>query len=100
MGCYRRCGRCVEILAEHETAGLLCGGWHHRRAGQPLPAVIQGIRAALGAPTDAPDEWYRAGTVWRCAGGQVKACTVGRISCVLGHSHQKCNHIYWIRLIV
>jgi hypothetical protein len=49
-----------------------------RYTGEQLPrAVIQGIRAATGAPTDAPDEWYRAGTVWRCANGQVKACTVG-----------------------
>jgi hypothetical protein len=58
-----------------------------RYTGEQPPAALQGIRAALGAPTDAPDEWYRAGIVWRCAGGQVKACTVGRISCVLGHSH-------------
>jgi hypothetical protein len=44
---------------------------------QPPPAVIEGIHAAMGASTDAPDEWYRAGTVWRCADGQVKACFVG-----------------------
>lgn len=44
---------------------------------QPPPAVIAGIRAAFNAPADAPAEFYKDGTFWRCADGQVKACFVG-----------------------
>lgn len=44
---------------------------------QPPPAVITGIRAAFNAPADAPADFYKEGTFWRCADGQVKACIVG-----------------------
>jgi putative hemolysin len=44
---------------------------------QPPAAVIEGIRAAFDAPVDTPDDFYKNGTVWRCADGQVKACFVG-----------------------
>jgi putative hemolysin len=44
---------------------------------QPPPAVIAGIRAAFDAPADTPDDFYKNGTFWRCADGQVKACFVG-----------------------
>ena len=44
---------------------------------QPPPAVMQGLRQALDAPADTPDDFYKNGTFWRCADGQVKACFVG-----------------------
>lgn len=44
---------------------------------QPPAAVIEGIRQAFDAPADTPDDFYRNGTFWRCADGQVKACFVG-----------------------
>jgi hypothetical protein len=44
---------------------------------QPPAAVIAGLRTALDAPADAPDDFFKQGTFWRCADGQVKACMVG-----------------------
>jgi len=44
---------------------------------QPPAAVIEGIRQSLDAPADTPDDFYKSGTYWRCANGQVKACFVG-----------------------
>ncbi|MBX3016233.1 MAG: DUF333 domain-containing protein, partial [Caldilineaceae bacterium] len=44
---------------------------------QPPAAVIAGLRAALNAPADTPADLYQAGTFWRCAAGQVKACFIG-----------------------
>ncbi len=44
---------------------------------QPPVAVIKGIRQAFDAPADTPDDFYKHGTFWRCADGQVKACFVG-----------------------
>ncbi len=47
------------------------------RGEQPPAAVVTGLRAALDAPADAPDDFFQQGSVWRCADGQVKACFVG-----------------------
>lgn len=44
---------------------------------EPPAAVVAGLRAALDAPADAPDDFFKNGTFWRCADGQVKACFVG-----------------------
>jgi hypothetical protein len=47
----------------------------HRYTGPAMPAVIvRGLRAAFGAPADAP---FLEHSVWRCMGGKVYACTVG-----------------------
>ena len=44
---------------------------------EPPAAAVQGLRAAINAPADAPDDILKNGTFWRCADGQVKACFVG-----------------------
>ena len=44
---------------------------------QPPAAVIKGIRKEFEPPADASDDFYKAGTSWRCADGRVKACFVG-----------------------
>jgi hypothetical protein len=49
-----------------------------RYVGEAVPdPVVEGIRNATGASADAPTEFFRTGTYWRCMGGEVYACTVG-----------------------
>lgn len=49
-----------------------------RYVGEAVPqSVVEGIRNASGASADAPAEFFRDGTSWRCMGGEVYACTVG-----------------------
>jgi len=49
-----------------------------RYAGPAVPGPIaRGLRAAFGAPPDAPAEMFVRGTSWRCMDGQVYACNVG-----------------------
>ncbi len=40
-------------------------------------SVAGGLKAAVGAPTDAPLDDFRRGAFWRCMNGKVYACTVG-----------------------
>ena len=49
-----------------------------RYAGPAMPdAIASGLKAALGASEDAPPEWFREGSTWRCMAGNVYACTIG-----------------------
>lgn len=49
-----------------------------RYIGEAVPdVVVDGIRVATGASADAPTEFFRNGTSWRCMGGDVNACFVG-----------------------
>lgn len=49
-----------------------------RYTGEAVPdVVVEGIRNATGASADAPAEFFRDGTSWRCMDGEVYACTVG-----------------------
>lgn len=49
-----------------------------RYSGPKVPnGIVAGLRRALGTPSDAPDDWIRQGTTWRCMDGQVYACFVG-----------------------
>jgi putative hemolysin len=59
------------------TAGTIDAPDSRYTGAEPPPAVIEGIRKAFDAPADTPDDFYRNGTFWRCADGQVKACFVG-----------------------
>jgi hypothetical protein len=47
-------------------------------AGPETPEeVVTALRSALGTPADAPMEPFKAGTFWRCMGGQAWGCFVG-----------------------
>lgn len=49
-----------------------------RYAGDAVPqTVLDGIREASGASTEAPDGFFMQGTSWRCMAGEVYACLVG-----------------------
>jgi len=49
-----------------------------RYTGPEAPdAIVNGLRKALETPSDAPMEWFVAGTFWRCMDGKVWACFVG-----------------------
>jgi hypothetical protein len=49
-----------------------------RYAGPAMPeAIARGLRAAFGAPADAPLDPFLEHSVWRCMGGQVYACNFG-----------------------
>jgi hypothetical protein len=39
--------------------------------------IVQGLKTALDAPPDAPDEFFTQGSFWRCMNGKLYACTVG-----------------------
>lgn len=41
------------------------------------PAVLAGIRRAVGLSADAPNDWVANGTSWRCMDGRVYACFAG-----------------------
>ena len=41
------------------------------------PVIVKGLRKALNAPAEAPDEFFIRGSFWRCMNRQVYACTVG-----------------------
>jgi hypothetical protein len=49
-----------------------------RYAGPAVPeAIARGLKAAFGAPADAPLDPFSKHSVWRCMGGKVYACTFG-----------------------
>lgn len=43
----------------------------------PPPAVIAGVRKAMGISPDSPVGMAKEGTYWRCMGGHVYGCNVG-----------------------
>lgn len=49
-----------------------------RYDGPAIPDLLaEKLRAAVGAPEDAPLGLFREGAIWRCMDGAVFACTVG-----------------------
>jgi hypothetical protein len=49
-----------------------------RYVGEALPeAIVQAVKVASGAAADAPLDWFKKGSFWRCMGGKVYGCFVG-----------------------
>jgi len=78
------CSDSASDEAQFEDPFAYCAELHDidapddRYTGDAVPdAVVQGVREATGASADAPVEFFRGGTSWRCMDSAVYACFVG-----------------------